>query len=363
MKNNILKHILLAFTLIVGLSSCEDRDIITIDNVSAPIVMDLSTSSLILDQNFPSSQALTVTWAPAKFSVPVESKYNLEISSTEAFADPVTLITREQSQTNASFTTKELNEAAKRIGLVAFEVQKMYFRVTSFVGTNDLMAQSPITSLNITPYLASPTYNYADLYLVGAATAAGWDNEADNFNLLPLLKTSDPSKYTFTGYFKADEFKMIRVKGSWDAQFGLGAAAGQLSTDGGSGNITVPAAGYYTLTVDTSALTYTIEPATVPATTYTSISIIGSVNGDWDTDTQLTQSTFDRHLWSKEGVTLSSGEFKFRANNAWDTSWGTNAEFFGVAAEGGANIPVSAEWTYDVYFNDATGHYTLIPVK
>lgn len=369
MRNTIIKNLLLAVTLVVGLSSCEDRDIITIETEAAPKVMDLSTSSVILDKNFPASQALTVTWDPAQMNVPVESKYNLEISKTPDFAEPVTLITKEQSQTTASFTTKELNEASKKIGLVPFKVQKMYFRVQGFLGAGSMPTYSEVTSLNITPYLASPTYEYQDLYLIGNATAGGWDNLADNGKLLPLLKTSSPSKYTFTGYFKAKSgtddagFKMIKVKGSWDAQYGLGAKAGELSTDGGSGNISVPADGYYKLTVDTDALTYTLEPVTVPATTYTSISIIGSVNGDWNNDTQLKQSTFDPHVWSAQGVVLKAGEFKFRANNAWDVSWGTNAEYFGVASTTGANIPLSADWTYDVYLNDATGNYTIIPVN
>ncbi|MBH1959213.1 MAG: SusE domain-containing protein [Flavobacteriia bacterium] len=363
MKNIVVNKLLLAVIMIFGLMSCEDRDIITIENQSAPIVMDLSAENLLLDQNFPQNPALTVSWERATFTVPVEVKYHVEISSTASFADPYLLAQTAQSVTNVSFTTQEMNEAAKRIGLVPFESQKMYFRVTSYLGDNDMQQQSKITSINITPYLASPTYDFVDLYLIGDATAGGWDNLATNFNLMPLLKTADGSKYTFTGLFKAGGFKMIKEKGSWVAQYGLGAAAGQLSTDGGSGDIKVLTEGYYKLTVDTSALTYTFEPVTAPTTTYTSVSIIGSVNGNWDTDTQLTQSTFDPHVWTKPGVSLSAGEFKFRANNAWDTSWGTNSEFFGTATINGANIPLSAEWTYDVYFNDATGAYTLIPVK
>lgn len=366
MKNNIFKHLFLALTLVLGLTSCEDRDIVTIDTVSAPMTMDLSTNSLVLDKNFPANPALTVTWTPAKLTVPVELKYKLEISSTEAFAEPITLITKDKSETFASFTNKEMNEAAKKIGLVAFESQKMYFRVTSLLANDGMSQKSPITSLNITPYLASPTYDYQDLYLIGNGAVGNWDNNATNKTLAPLLKTSNGSQYTFTGLFKSGAdvgFKIIKQRGSWDAQFGAGAAAGTLSTDGGSGNLSVPADGYYKLSIDIDALTYTLVPVAAPTKTYTNISIIGTVNGDWNNDTQLTQSTFDPHLWSASAITLGEGEFKFRANNAWDTSWGTNAQYFGTAVEGGANIPLAAEWTYDVYFNDATGNYTLIPIK
>lgn len=363
MKNTIINKLLLAVIMIFGLVSCEDRDIITIDNQAAPIVMDLSAENLFLDKNFPQNPTLTVSWDRATYTVPVEVKYHVEISSAASFTNPYLLAQTTQSVTNVSFTNKEMNEATKRIGLVPFKSQKMYFRVTSYLGEQVQKQQSNVTSINITPYLASPTYDFADLYLIGDATAGGWDNAATNGNLLPMLKTADPAKYTFTGLFKAGGFKMIKVKGSWDAQFGLGAAAGQLSTDGGSGDIKVLTEGYYKLTVDTAALTYTFEPVTAPAMTYTSISIIGSVNGNWDTDTQLTQSSFDPHLWTKSGVSLTEGEFKFRANNSWDTSWGTNSEFFGTATINGANIPLTSEWTYDVYFNDATGAYTLIPVQ
>ncbi|MFD2544040.1 SusE domain-containing protein [Kaistella montana] len=349
--------------MILGLSSCEDRELITIAPEAAPIVMDLSAQTLVLDPNFPSNPAITVSWDPAKFNVPVETKYTVEISASESFETKEILGSTIQSVTHLSFSNVEMNNAAKKIGFLPGVEQEMYFRVVSFIGDNDFEQVSNVTSLKITPYLAAPIYKYVDLYLIGDATAGGWDNLASNNNLLPLLKSTETGQYTFTGLFKVGGFKMIKVKGSWDAQFGLGSAAGMLSTDGGSGDIKVLSEGYYKLTVNTTDLTYTLEPVAAPTKTYTSVSIIGSVNGNWDTDTQLTQSTFDPHVWMAHSVSLQAGEFKFRANNAWDVSWGTNAEFFGTAVQGGANIPLGAEWTYDVYFNDATGAYTIIPVE
>lgn len=362
MKTNLNK-IFLAFIAIIGLVSCSDRELVTVDSVAAPIVMDLSSENLFLDQNFPGNPALTITWSAGQYSVPVAVSYTVEISADEAFKTPYALSVVTESKTNASFTVNQLNEAAKRIGLVPDLNQMMYFRVTSYLGTSDLTSVSNVTGLHITPYLASPTYDFQDIFLIGDATAGGWDNLVTNASLLPLTKTSTATKYTFTGYFKVGGFKMIKVKGSWDAQFGLGASAGQLSTDGGSGNIPVTTAGYYKLTVDAAALSYTFEPIADPTTTYANVSIIGTVNGNFDTDTQLTKSTFDPHLWTASSVSLKSGEFKFRANNAWDVNWGADSEFFGTATMGGGNIPLAAEWIYNVYFNDVSGSYTLIPVK
>ena len=364
MKNNIFKHIFLATTMVVGLVSCEDRELITIDEQAAPIVMDLSKESLVLDSNFPSNPAITVKWSEAEYTVPVEVKYNVEISSKESFDDAQVITTKAQSVTYAVFTTQEMNEAVKKIGLIPYQSQKMFFRVKSFVGTDDLSQTSNITSLMITPYLASPTYEYDDLFLIGNAAVGTWDNNAGDSRLLPLMKTSSATKFTFTGLFKSGAdigFKMIKEKGDWESQFGKGAVDGQLSTVGSSGNLTVPSEGYYTLTVDIEALTYTLEPATNPTKTYSNISVIGTATSG--PDIQLTKSAHDPNLWIGTKVNLKTGVFKFRANNSWDVNWGTNAEFFGTGVAGGADIPVSAEWNYDIYFNDATGQYSFIPVQ
>ncbi len=356
----------MSFAIIVGIISCEDRELVTIDSESAAVVMDLSANVLVLSETFPDNPALTVSWEPATFNIPVEVKYQVQISSTEDFAVAHNLGTTTESVRYLNFTHEDLNEAVKTIGLEPYVAQELYFRVKSYVGIDSLPSYSNVTNLTITPYLASPTYNFTDLYLIGSATAAAWDNLATNDNMYPLLKTSDNTVYTYTGFFKGGTdagFKVVQTKGEWNPQYGLGSSAGVLSTDGGSGNIPVATDGYYTFTINTSSLTYTFVEATAPTTTYSSVSIIGSVRGNWDEDIQLTQSTFDQHVWYVMGVELNSGEFKFRANNNWDVSWGTNAEYYGTAAQGGANIPLSARWTYNVYFNDSTGNYSVIPVK
>ncbi len=363
MKNNFFNKIFFAFIMLIGIISCEERENIIVEPNSSPILMDLSTEKLVLNENFPANPALTVTWKQASYTAPVEMKYSLEVSSTESFENPYVLTSTLESQNYATFTNKELNEAAKKIGLIPYVAKNMYFRVKSYIGSNNNLQQlSVVTSVLITPYAASPTYEYTDLFLIGDATAGGWDNAITNMNLYPLLKTSNSKIYQFTGLFKAGGFKIIKNKGSWDAQYGSG-GAGLLSVDGGSGNISISQEGYYKLTINTATLTYTLDPVSAPIKTYDSISIIGTVNGNWNNDTQLTKSSFDPHMWKISKTSLKAGEFKFRANNAWDNSWGLNSEFFGTAILGGDNIPLTSDWDYDVYFNDATGDYTIIPVQ
>ena len=79
MKTHILNKIIFAFLAIIGLASCDDRELVTVDNTASPIVMDLSTNNLFLDQNFPDNPALTVTWSSAGYSVPVSVNYSVEV--------------------------------------------------------------------------------------------------------------------------------------------------------------------------------------------------------------------------------------------------------------------------------------------
>lgn len=364
MKKNIINKMLLALVSLMFITSCADREMTIVDTEQSPILLDLSTESLYLDENFPNNNALTLSWDAADYGAPLEVTYVVEVSATSTFDTVAELGTATKSATNISFTNKQMNEASSAIGLTPYVEQTMYFRVISYIGSPAGTEQvSEITSLAITPYQASPTYEYTDLFLIGDATAGGWDNNETNANLFPLMKTTSTSVYTFTGYFKVGGFKLIEVKGSWDDQYGYAGTDGTLSTDGGSGNIPVTTAGYYTLSIDTSALTYTLVAVDEPTTTYGAISIIGSVNGDWDTDTAMTQSSFDSHMWVLSSAALSSGEFKFRADNAWDVNWGSDSEYYGTATIGGANIPISSAWDYNVYFNDSTGNYTIIPIK
>ena len=72
-------------------------------------------------------------------------------------------------------------------------------------------------------------------------------------------------------------------------------------------------AGFYQIDVDLEAMTYSI-------TLVESISIIGTVNGNWDTDTDMTYNP-ETGAWEVV-TTLTDGAMKFRMNHDWTISWG-----------------------------------------
>lgn len=361
-----MKNIFKILTLLVvsfGLMSCEDdRDPILSAQSSLPQFKSAPSGSYTVTADNLANVFETFVIIPPSYNVGTEMVYQLEAAKTGTnFAAPVNL----GASTNEKFvkvTFSQINSIVLGMGAsngVPFSVD---VRIKSNIkNTEQYLYSTPVT-FNVTPFVSGPLYTFTDVYLIGNATAGGWDNNTGNDLIYPLQKSSNANVYSYTGYFAAGGFKIIQTVGAWDPQWGSG-GSGVLSTSGGSGDIQVASAGYYKFTMDKSALTYTMVPVANPTSNYTYISMIGTGSGNWNTDVDLTKSTFDPHIWVKKNVTLNAGELKFRANHDWGTNWGASSEFFGVGNTNNApNIPVTIAWTYNVYFNDITGEYTIIPV-
>ncbi|ROI04691.1 SusF/SusE family outer membrane protein [Chryseobacterium sp. G0240] len=356
-----MKHFFKILTLaFIGLLviSCEKDEDQAVINETTQSKISSDKTSVILDKDQLDETAVSFTWVKSTFNLAVVSTQQIELGIKGTNFKNSKLIDAISSP--VSLTHKQLNALAIGLGGVPDVVNQIEVRLKTNVGEGAFY--SNVLTMDVTPYVLGPTYNYTDLYLIGDATAAAWDNSATNAKLYPLQKTTTAGIYSYTGYFAQGGFKLIKTPGSWDTQYGMGSSAGVLDTSGASGNISVAASGYYKLSIDINTLTYTLTSIPAPTVTYTIVSMIGTASGDWNTDVDLQKSTFDPHIWVKKDVTLNSGDLKFRADHDWATNWGKAQEFFGVAELGGGNIPVSETFKYDVYFNDITGEYTVIPV-
>ena len=195
-------------------------------------------------------------------------------------------------------------------------------------------------------------------YLIGGDIGDGaWTNTFDAIgtSIFPLAFKGD-NKIVYTGYFKGDGFKLIKTPGSWDDQWGQGASFGEfLKNDGGSGNITVPEAGYYTVTLDYSANVLTVEKADIEPKDY-EIGMAGSFNG-WSF-AGMKACTNNTHLWKVDYSDAADQEGKFLIDG-WGSNWGGSDFPSGIGVQDGANIPIAAG-DYVVIFNDITGGYNFI---
>ncbi len=313
-----------------------------------------SASKLVLEKEKAAELLTKVTWTDyATYGVDV--LYTIEMAtkgSTEYQAIGTATNVKE-----FDWTHMLVNDAIIKLGALPGVEAEFDVRVSATTSTTGTIVKTsaPVT-IKLTAYESN-----TPLYLIGDATAGGWTNEAGNVDMYPLLSNKmSPTKYTYTGFFNAGGFKFVQEKGSWTVgQYGKGSEDGKLDSSGGSGNISIDEAGYYTVTIDTSKLTYTIEKIARPTVTYPTVGIIGSATPKgWDASTPMNNSTFDANVWTLD-VTLTSGEIKFRANDAWDVDWGSNDTNFGTATLKGSNMKVEAG-DYTIYFNDFSGAFTLV---
>ena len=322
--------------------------------VTVPVITNPTAGmSFVLDKDYPDDAALTMLWSDYN-TYGVNVTYTVEVAKTGSteFATLGTV----QNLRVLEITNKTFNDAVLKLGLTANVSASVDMRVTattkSVGGTINKVSQ--IVKVNVTPYVA-----FKNLFLVGDATAAGWNT--DNNNQAIFRDASNINKFYFTGKFGTSMFKLIETLGNntWQPQWGIKGGAVANSDGGDPDPFTVSSAGYYSFEVDILAKTYSITPYSGAMTTYSSIDIAGNLNG-WSGSTVLTQSSFDPHQWYiKDLVVSSNGEAKFRANGTWDVNWGAGSEFSGQGTQGGANIPLNAG-TYDVYFNDIDGRYVFV---
>ena len=212
-----------------------------------------------------------------------------------------------------------------------------------------------------------------EYYAVGTVTS--WNAGEKVCAMFPTSSNT----ITLTSYFTgAWDMRMWPAEnfGNWDLGKAIGTAVnGDTAAEGelcwnidNDGNLASPGAGYYTLDCDLGSMTYKWTKYEGEIATYEKIGLVGG-NDDWDNDIFLTQVQSNNndgqptHVWYALNVTIESCTWgvKFRANASWSVKdWGKGEQGFPYAqSNSGDNIPFEPG-TYNVYFNDITGHYFFV---
>ena len=201
---------------------------------------------------------------------------------------------------------------------------------------------------------ASGAYIFAvksDVGIIGNATPGGWDNDTNMF-------IADSVNYFIIVNLKQGELK-FRKDDAWAVNWGDTAFPEGIATQDGP-NIPIAVAGKYRIDFNKATGAYKFSEVV----DFTSIAVIGSATaGGWDTETPLTKDGGNPDLW-KGTVTLSEGELKFRANNAWAISWGGDEFPSDTASLTGGNIAILADEAGDylVSFNTKSLIYTFLKI-
>jgi hypothetical protein len=188
----------------------------------------------------------------------------------------------------------------------------------------------------------------SDISIIGDATPGGWDNDTKMYQ-----DQADSNKYFLEVDLVAGGLK-FRTTGSWDVNWGSADFPAGVGTQNGE-NIPIPGALTYRIDFDKSTGEYLFSEII----SFTAIGLIGAATpGGWDTDTPLNRDAGNPDIW-RGTVTMTDGEFKFRANNDWAINWGGTDFPVGVGVLNGDNI-VATAGDYLVTFNTATAEYSFL---
>lgn len=189
---------------------------------------------------------------------------------------------------------------------------------------------------------------YPFLYTPGGGN--GWSQSASM-----KIPTWDYSIYQ--GFTIAETAFKFTTQDNWNGvNYGAGADAGILSTDGGAGDIVVPEAGLNFVWANISTLEYK-TPVKIET-----IGVIGDATpGAWATQTNLTPSA-DYLTWTGT-VAMTAGEWKFRCNDNWDIALGVDIDNLSMQGGDGTNITQTEAGTYEITLHLGSLPYHATMVK
>lgn len=346
MKN--IKLLSLAAIAFLSFNACEDDTdelaLVSADMEAAVINSPSNGSSLVLNAETPDAVATTIVWDAVTTSVPTAVSYRIQVAVTGTdFADPIDA--GASTETFLTWTHDQLNSVAVGgLGLAPFTASNIDVRIASSIGTNnEAEAFSMPVTLSITPY----TTDLPRIFIVGNFLAAsGYGADWTPSDAVPV-SASAFGETNFEGYVymnvASPEFKILPTNESFDGDYGDdGTFSGTLIQEGESNIQIGTGVGYYYIQADTEGLTYSAQN--------TSWAITGSAtplgwpdNGIMDQDMTF---NVDTEKWEITIMLDAAGEYKFRANDAWDLNFGTDGDGDDSLDYGGGNFTVDSSGTY-----------------
>lgn len=347
MKRSILFLILLA----AGLFSCKKDNVVAVvkSDVGAPVITaPLGTTNIIVTAP-DTAKRFNIKWSKADYGVTTIVNYFVQMDvAGRNFSQAVVI--GSSNADSLSFSWGSLNNRLlTELNLPPNAAAQVEFRVGTYLGNLDTLF-SPVVKIGVTTYKEQAPES---LRVPGAYQ--GWSP-----GTAPIIRHLGDFKYEGYVYMGlADQFKFTSAA-DWDhINYGNSGTAGQLTTDGLAGGVTVAAPGYYKLNADTKNLSYS-------ATLIQSFGLIGSATaGVWDNSTPMTYDEANG-VW-KITTNLIAGALKFRANNNWEINYGpANSNAFTgtlIQTDDAITIGENGNYTVTIDFKQATQNtykYTVV---
>ena len=385
---------------LVAFTACED-DNESNPTIAQPTAFVLNEPAITGFVDMEKTPTVTLTWSQPtpynNFNAPMVPTYTVQVSPTNQFskafdenaedntgADFVNVNETYSSGKNVSVNLQNLNRQLLQLcgwtETTTPDKLPISIRVKSAVRDASFkeygVIYSNVVTLNTVPYYVELKPAEPEIWwLIGADIADGsWGGDMGKC-VIPM-QTLDGAEYDmktgqgeiqWIGYLGGNGFKLRgALDDGWASQWGQGDAFGSyVKNDGGSGNITVPEAGVYKVTLNTKEDKLTIEAYDGSAPVYSGMAISGSFN-DWsDTEMTACSAGWENHDWYISYTFAAGDEVKIKQAGSWDFNKGGSfinySEGMYVYGESnGANLKIEEDGTYLIFFNDITGYIRFI---
>ncbi|MBR6759625.1 MAG: SusE domain-containing protein [Alistipes sp.] len=347
-----LKYISM-FAAAALLFSCYEDDktmAMPADEVVAPVMNEM-TNIVVDEENLQSE--VTFSWSGVDYGYAAEVTYSLFANYQD-----VDYQIGQSYTTSYTITKENLNNAlvnTKGLAVPEFATSTVFFYVVANISSDDTYAKrSNAIQLDITT-VKSTAAPWVRRPLFIAGNFQGWAPDARG----PVLWENGENSDVYEGLVylgagnntanKQDDglchFKFC-IENSWAGN--LGGSADAFTNEGDPAHL-LAEEGLYWIKV---TLLNNRTTGFMQLTPVSSISVIGSVVGNWDTDVELTPAGIpevgdedydNKYYAAMRAQTFSgvcdnavAGEYKYRLNHDWATNWGGDLAHL---VQGGDNIP------------------------
>ena len=384
----------------VAFTACED------DNDSNPTIAQptkfvLNEPAITGNIDLEKTATIALTWSQptpyTNFNTPVVPTYWVEMSPTGNFTKAFDPNAEDNSgadyfafdETYSNGMNVELNSQTLNRNLLQLlgwtesttpATQPVSVRVKSALRDASFkeygVIYSNVITLNTIPYYVELKPADPEIWwLIGADIADGsWGGDMgkcvipmQTLNGAEYDKKTGQGEIQGSGYLGGNGFKLRgSLDDGWATQWGQGDAFGSYKkNDGGSGNITVPEAGLYTITLNTAKDDLVIEKYDGSAPVYAGMAISGSFNGWSDTPMNACSTGWENHDWYISYTFAAGDEVKVKQADSWDFNKGGSfvnysQGMYVYGESNGANLVIAEAGTYFIFFNDITGYIRFI---
>jgi len=367
------KYFLLGGLLAIVMSSCSKMKNEYFGNGTTP-VLTASTTAIAVTSTDSLTNVLAFSWTNPHYATDSSTEqYIIEMDSAgHGFAQPFTITVI--GALSDSVTAKTLNNAVLGLGGSYRVPYTTEVRLVASYGNNNEQLMSNTLTLTVTPYVVPPKVAppTGSLYLVGSATAGGWNNPVP----VPSQVFEKVDSVDYAGVFNLSaggQFLILPVNGDWTNKFAT--ADNSESGTGGtfaynaSNNFTGPAtAGWYTIWLNFQTGSFTIAAAadSVPD----SLFLVGSATaGGWNNPVPEPSQVLTRLNSSQFSISAplsAAGQFLLLpVNGSWTNKYATSdgsetgtGGTFGYNASSNFTGPTNAG-TYTILVDFVTDKFTI----